>query len=106
MPYIEPNDRTDPTDAFSDVTITRKQLGEGIGRAMRNGGDLQYMLAVAIQTYLKKTGLCYQNCQDIMGALTGANAEFIRCIVSLYEKKKIADNGAVYDLEALENDGY
>lgn len=115
MPYIEKKDRIEDIDISefviesddSGLIITdRFTIGKMMGVAMRNGGDLQYMLAVAIQVYIEKNGLRYQNCQDIMGALTGANAEFIRCIVSPYEEQKIADNGPVYNLAALTSKGY
>ena len=90
MPYILKEDRKG-----------RKAVGLALGKVMRNGGDLQYMLAVAIQTYLEKTGLRYGNCEDIMGALTGANAEFIRCIVAPYEKQKALENGGVYSVKTI-----
>ena len=106
MPYIPQKDRTEALKTRRVSSISKEEIGVTMGEAMRNGGDLQYMLAVAIQVYLEKKGLRYQNCQDIMGALTGANAEFIRCVVSPYEDQKIAENGAVYSLENLTSKGY
>jgi hypothetical protein len=38
----------------------------------------------------------YQTCNDVMGALTGANMEFYRRFVADYEDTKIRDNGDVY----------
>jgi hypothetical protein len=110
MPYIKDSDRTEPlslklSEGMS-IIMSREEIGQAMGEAMTCGGDFQYIVAAAIQRYLEKTGLRYQNCQDIMGALTGANAEFIRCIVSPYEAEKIAENGAVYDAEKMQAKGY
>lgn len=105
MPYIEPDDRTD-TD-FPERAISREKLGEMVGDACRNGGDLQYILAVAIDTYIARHGLRYQQLQDIMGALAGGLHEFQRCVVDPYEKKKIEDNGRVYrDISEYPSSGY
>jgi len=101
MPYITYKDRTEILSHDDCLQNNRLGIGKAVGNACRNGGDFQYILAVAIQQYLENTGVRYQNCQDIMGALTGAQAEFIRCIVSPYEDQKITENGPVYDVEAL-----
>ena len=110
MPYIPPEDRTDCVGDNHEgdiyIGMSRESIGELVGDAMRNGGDLQYILAVAVQRHLENTGLRYQYCQDIMGALTGAQAEFYRCVVGPYEDAKIEENGAVYDLQKLENTSY
>ena len=94
MPYIKPQDRTTPIE---EGLMAREDIGVAMGNGMRNCGDLQYMIAVAIQTYLENTGLQYAHCEDIMGALSGAKAEFIRCIVNPYEQEKLEQNGGVYD---------
>jgi len=48
------------------------------------------------KSYIERKGLNYQNCNDIMGALAGAQMEFYREVVSKYEDKKIKQNGGVY----------
>lgn len=109
MPYILEDDRFEELEIVldnKDFYVSRNEIGGLVGEACRNGGDLQYILAEAIQTYLEKNGSRYQNCQDIMGALSGAQSEFYRCVVAPYEDEKIAENGAVYDREALKQEGY
>lgn len=58
-------------------------------------GELQYAMAVMFKSYLKRKGLNYQNCNDIMGALAGAQMEFYRRVVSPYEDSCIERNGDV-----------
>lgn len=82
MPYIKLEQRArlvnDPLDA-------------------ENAGELNYMITVLIKTYLKKKGLCYQTCNDIVGALDNAKGEFKRRVQDPYEDKKIRENGDVYE---------
>lgn len=105
MPYIPQNDREDLLFFYDNdedeggVGFSRECLGTMLADASRNGGDLQYMLAVAINKYLLMKGLNYQNCQDIMGALTGALGEFQRTVVGPYEQSKIEENGVVYTVQ-------
>ncbi len=62
---------------------------------------LQYLLAEAIQVYLGRKGLRYARCEEIMGALTGAQHEFYREIMGPYEAMKAEENGHVYDRNEL-----
>lgn len=99
MPYIEESERTEVLFSINSdcaAGITREYLGELVGDACENGGQLQFILAVAIQEYINRKGLNYQNCQDIMGALSGALAEFQRLVVGPYENLKIQENGGIY----------
>lgn len=106
MPYIDQVRRTEKID-YEGTSASRDDIGVIMGLACDNGGDLQYMLAVAIDTYITRHGLRYQNCQDIMGALAGALHEFQRCVVDPYEEKKIKDNGPVYQpIEDYPSSGY
>ena len=111
MPYISEKDRSEvlfflsPQYPDKAVLINREYLGELVGDACRNGGDLQYILAVALDQYLQKHGLRYQQLQDIMGALSGALAEFQRVVVNPYEQIKIHENGKVYS-NNYETKGY
>lgn len=58
-------------------------------------GDIQYAIAVIIKQYLFNKNLRYQLCNDVMGALAGAQMEFYRRTVIPYEDKKIEENGDV-----------
>jgi hypothetical protein len=84
MPYITKTDRAiiEDTDIANFVPA--------------NGGELQYVIALFVEKYIKSKGLRYQYCQDIMGALAGAQMEFYRKVVGPYEEQKIAENGGVY----------
>lgn len=80
MPYISP--------------ARRKELASN-ARAC-SSGELNYMFTVLINDYLRRLGLTYGHCNDIMGALEGAKQEFYRRVVAPYEDQKIKENGDVY----------
>lgn len=93
MPYINPENRYDivkykkgdtervyPVVEISDIS---------------NAGEFQYAVAHMIKNYIKRKGLNYQNCNDIMGALAGAQMEFYRRVVGPYEDTCIERNGDV-----------
>jgi hypothetical protein len=86
MPYITKENRTDfmwIESAIDDAPPT-------------TAGGLQYLIATMIHHFVKEKGLNYQTCNDVMGALTGANMEFYRRFVAPYEDTKIRENGDVY----------
>jgi hypothetical protein len=84
MPYIKPIDRHE---------INKLRLA---AITPQNGGELQWIIAELIHAYILEKGLNYQHCQDMMGALAGAQAEFYREVVAPYENIKKRDNGIVY----------
>jgi len=102
MPYVEQDDRTDTIMGFDvygdDVQLDMKTIGELMGKCARNGGDIQFMLATAMQAYLEGTGFRYTHMEALMGALTGALREFQRKVVDPYEEIKEKENGGVYEL--------
>lgn len=64
-------------------------------------GELQYIFATLIKDYLDRINATrghyrYQDLNDIMGALNGANLEFYRRVVAPYENDKIDENGDCY----------
>jgi len=84
MPYIKKEDRPALYDGYTvDITQTK------------TAGDLQYCIAVMIKDFMTRKGLKYQNCNDVMGALAGAQMEFYRKTVAPYEDLKIKENGDV-----------
>ena len=86
MPYINKEGRTNfmwIQQAIEDMPPTA-------------AGELQYLIAVMIHHFVRERGLNYQTCNDVMGALTGANMEFYRRFVVDYEDTKIRENGDVY----------
>ena len=67
MPYIDPDsreaiNRADP-EGFDDM-INIDQIA--------SPGDMQYAIALMIKNYVEYKGLNYQTCNDVMGALAGA----------------------------------
>ena len=79
MPYIDSDKR--PKARFSPTTA----------------GELNYAITDLIRSYIVVRTLSYQTINDIMGALTGAQAEFYRRVAVPYENMKMATNGDVYE---------
>lgn len=80
MPYIKYEDREALVGA----------------REPETAGELNYALTLLCQTYFDNLGGRYQQINDIIGALEGCKLEFYRRLVSVYEDKKIEENGDVY----------
>lgn len=59
-------------------------------------GELNYLFTLIALAYVKAHGLRYAVLNDVMGALTGAQAEFNRRMVAPYEDGAIKRNGDVY----------
>ena len=91
MPYIEPKDR-------AKFHLHADHGASGIKLVAETAGELQYCFAILIKLYLtRKAPFRYQELNDVMGALAGAQMEFNREVVVPYEQKKKAENGGVYD---------
>jgi hypothetical protein len=69
------------------------------GRDPLTAGELNFLITKLVIRYVHVKGLNYQTCNDIVGALDGAKAEFQRRVVAPYEDTKIAENGDVYPKE-------
>ena len=91
MPYIKPEDR-------AKFHLHADHGAEGIKLVAENAGELQYCIALLIMAYLarKPDDYRYQDLNDVMGALAGAQMEFYRRVVASYENDKREDNGDVY----------
>lgn len=59
-------------------------------------GELNYLFTRLAIMYVERKGENYTHLNDVMGALSGAHAEFYRRVVVPYEQKKIALNGDVF----------
>lgn len=95
MPYIKKEDRNQLTFTASD---SNRQSAPEQGlyyERLETAGELQYAMALMFKSYIERKGLNYQHCNDIMGALAGAQMEFYRKIVAPYEEEKIVENGDV-----------
>jgi hypothetical protein len=84
MPYI----KTAARKGINDLKVSEF--------TPNNAGELQWVIAEFIHAYLMEKGLSYQNCNDMMGALAGAQLEFYREVVAPYENIKKQENGPVY----------
>lgn len=93
MPYINQADRPDICRKYNDDSI---QVDGTVIFASNvdTAGELQYAIAELIKEFIGKD-YKYQNLNDVMGALAGAQQEFYRQTVAPYEDIKIAENGGV-----------
>lgn len=96
MPYIAQNDRDDFAEFRGVVS----------GLEPKTAGEIQYMIAVIVAEFMKNSDYRYQNMNDVMGALNGANLEFYRRYVAPYEDECIAKNGDVFFNRNQEEGGY
>jgi hypothetical protein len=85
MPYIAKEDRKEFEFFEKEVEASPP----------KTAGELQYMIAILIREMFNNTDKRYQNCNDIMGALAGAQMEFYRRKVAPYEDVCINKNGDV-----------
>jgi hypothetical protein len=79
----------------------REALAAEITPVAETAGELNYLITLTIIRYIEQNGLSYQRCNDVVGALDGAKAEFQRRVVAPYEDKKIRENGDVYPSSLL-----
>lgn len=87
MPYVTKERRADIiiTGDIPAIDIT----------AIKDGGDLQFAIAVLANSLLERLPNNYASREMIMGALSGADKEFYRRKVAPYEDFKIQENGDV-----------
>lgn len=64
-------------------------------------GELNFMVTELIMAYIRNRGMCYQTCNDIVGALDNAKHEFRRRFQDPYEDLKIKENGDVYEPDVI-----
>lgn len=81
MPYIDPERRV-----CLPVSIAKPETS----------GELHYLIARILDTYVLFHGQSYRTFNDVMGVLACAQQEFYRRLVVDYEEKKRKANGDVY----------
>jgi hypothetical protein len=59
-------------------------------------GELNYAICMLLMGYVVRRGQSYTILNDCMGALTGAQLEFSRRVVTPYENLAIGRNGDVF----------
>lgn len=90
MPYIKQERRNDIYEA-----LERIDPGE-LGIIANNAGELNYIITSILAAYCCEKGESYSTYNEIIGVLECAKLEFYRRAVSVYENKKIEENGDVY----------
>ena len=60
-----------------------------------NAGDLNYVITVMIDNYIRNYGENYANYNEMIGALECCKLEYYRRGISPYEDEKIKENGDV-----------
>jgi len=96
MPYISQDDR----DGFEEFRGVIADVNP------TTAGELQYMIAIMIKEFMKNSDYRYQDMNNVMGALNGANLEFYRRYVGPYEDECITKNGDVFFNRNQPNQGY
>jgi hypothetical protein len=86
MPYIK-RDRRDVINAQDMKILSYDDID--------SAGEIQYAIAVILKSYMERKDLTYQNCNDVVGALAGAQMEYYRKVVGPYESEKELENGSV-----------
>lgn len=96
MPYIEEEKRKEYVT--NSILPTRGGIAVNLAFHAKNGGQLNYMISLAISEWIRLNGLNYKNCETIMGMLEIVKAEFVERVVIPYEKVKAKENGDnIYD---------
>ena len=86
MPYIKPEQRQLVGDRLSV---------SGLNFVPETAGELNYVITVFIDNYIRSQGENYANYNAMIGALECCKQEYYRTIVGLYEDQKIDENGDV-----------
>ena len=86
MPYIKPEQREEVGDAL-EVS--------GLNFIPKNAGELNYLITVFMDNYIRAWGENYANYNAMIGALECCKQEYYRTIVGPYEDQKIDENGDV-----------
>jgi len=94
MPYINKLNRerilidVDP-DVFQEKVIDPSEI--------QTAGEMQFAMAVIVNSFVKRKGKSYQTFNDVMGSLAGQQMEVYRRLVADLEDIKIKENGDIYD---------
>lgn len=93
MPYISEDQKRIYTSLIKEIE----------DNPANSVGQLNFLITTLIKSYMDGKDRYvvptskYQTINDIMGALSSAQAEFYRRVAVNYEKTKIDENGDVYD---------
>jgi len=91
MPYIKQEERKN-LDQWIESLCVQLFINNDVG-------EYNYVITKLIHNYIKENGLKYRHLNNAVGILECAKAEFIRTVVSPYEKQKLISNGSVSELD-------
>ncbi len=105
MPYITVTNRAYLDETLDKLKVNMLELtypkNEGVELT---AGTLNYIFTKVALAYIDIKGMRYQNANDIMGALEGANKELYRRVFAQYEDTAISKNGDLPEFEKLERE--
>lgn len=85
MPYIKAEERVHFENLVKEMCLVE----------IRTPGELNYLLTRLVHSFLDQKSESYQAYNDALGSLEGCKLELYRQHVSVYEDKKIKQNGDV-----------
>jgi len=85
MPYIDNENRAYMLNLLTEMHECPAE----------SAGELQFMIAILIREFMANTEWRYQDMNNVMGALAGAQQEFYRRVVAPYEDECILRNGDI-----------
>jgi len=104
MPYIKPEEREFYDNLIENI-IDQIFLF-GISEFDRNDwkGHLNYIISRLCHEVIKKRGLRYHTCNDVIGVLECIKQELYRTVIAPYEDRKRSENGPVSELDFVEDE--
>lgn len=78
------------------IKADRKLAFHTAGPVPETPGELNYLITMLLKDYVERHDISYKVLNDVLGALTGAQLEFYRRVVTPYEEQKMYENGDVY----------
>jgi len=86
MPYIKREQREEVEDTLESA---------GLNFVPKDAGQLNYVITIFIDNYIRAYGKNYANLNEMIGALECCKQEYYRTVVGPYEDIKISENGDV-----------
>ncbi len=88
MPYIKQEERTE-----LDLIV------DSLSKKFTHVGQLNYIITRICHNWILKSGKRYAHINSVMGVLSCVTQELYRVVASPYEDEKIAENGAITELD-------
>jgi hypothetical protein len=78
------------------ITHEEREVLHHPGNIPQHPGQLNYVITLLIDRYLRFFGISYQHLNAVIGVLECVKLEFYRRLVAKYEDQKCEENGDVY----------